>query len=92
MSLKFDGIADILASDDCNSTLLVEGEAIIAHVHSPDHVQLFAHAEEMRQLLIEFAKRPCDKAGRRHLPQCRTCAATALLQGIDEAKTRSSLH
>lgn len=92
MSLEAKALAELLLGEESGSTLLVEGDNIIAHVHSPVHVQLFAHAEEMYELLRNFSMRKCDKVNGKHSPACRACAATALLHDMTESDGGVGLH
>jgi hypothetical protein len=82
----------VLTPEESESTILVVDGDVIAHIHAPDYVQLFAHAEAMRDLLIEFSVRRCDKVNGAHSPKCRACAASTLLKHIDQAKQPPALH
>ena len=92
MPVLLKGYAKLLSDDDSGSALLVDGEDVIAHVHAPEYVPLFAHAEEMLTLLTRFATHKCDKLGRLHSPSCRACAASALLSAMQDSDAGSTLH
>jgi hypothetical protein len=82
----------VLSAEDTESTILVVDGDVIAHIHAPDYVQLFAHAEAMRDLLIEFSVRRCDKVNGQHSPRCRACAAANVLKHIEQASQPPALH
>jgi hypothetical protein len=91
MLFDLEGIP-ILSAEETESTILVVDGDVIAHIHAPDYVQLFAHAEAMRDLLIEFSVRRCDKLNGGHSPKCRACAASTLLKHIEQANQPPALH
>jgi hypothetical protein len=82
----------VLSAEDTESTILVVDGDVIAHIHVADYVQLFAHAEAMRDLLVEFSVRRCDKVNGAHSPRCRACAASILLKHIEQASQPPALH
>jgi hypothetical protein len=66
-----------------SSTLLADGDNIIAMVHDPHYALLFAHVEEMHELLVAVGTGACDVDYRGlHSKLCRTCAARALLSKL----------
>lgn len=82
----------VLSAEETESTILVVDGDVIAHIHVPDYVQLFAHAEAMRDLLVEFSVRRCDKINGTHSSKCRACAAANLLRHIEQANQPPALH
>ncbi len=66
-----------------STTLLADGDNIVALVHDPHYALLFAHVEEMHELLVAVGTGACDVdyLGA-HSKRCRTCAARSLLSKL----------
>lgn len=79
MTLSVIGVARS-ASEHSSDTLLADGDNVIACVHDPRYAMLFAHVEEMHELLVAVGTGACDVDYRgTHSKLCKTCAARALL-------------
>lgn len=60
--------------------MIVEGDAIVAHVHNPDYVQMFLHAPQMISLIEKLGAMECDPSSPEHDSQmCGVCQARILL-------------
>jgi hypothetical protein len=79
----------MFAGEPAPATLLVKGEDLIAHVHQEFYAAMFSRAEDMRNLLVTFCRKPCDlNAQGIHASDCRTCAARKVLLQIDIDEAR----
>jgi hypothetical protein len=80
MTLSLKGIARKSGEAASETTLLADGDSVIALVHDPHYALLFAHVEEMHELLTAVGTGPCDVDFRgMHSKLCKTCAARSLL-------------
>jgi hypothetical protein len=60
--------------------MIVEGDAIVAHVHDPEYLQMFLHAPQMRSLIEKLSAMECDPASAEHDSEtCGVCQARILL-------------
>jgi hypothetical protein len=83
MTLSVKGIAGSNSVSPDSTTLLADGDNVIALVHDPHYALLFAHVEEMHALLVAVGTGACDVDYRGlHSKLCRTCAARTLLSKL----------
>ena len=83
MTLSVKGVAGSNSAGLQTSSLLADGDNVIALVHDPHYALLFAHVEEMHELLVAVGTGACDVDYRGlHSRLCRTCAARSLLSKL----------
>jgi hypothetical protein len=67
-------------TDHDTPIMIVEGDAIVAHVHNPEYLQMFLHAPQMRSLIEKLSAMECDPTSPEHDSEsCGTCQARILL-------------
>ncbi len=80
MTLSVKGVARRTGETSNETTLLADGDNVVALVHDPHYALLFAHVEEMHELLVAVGTGACDVDFRgMHSKLCKTCAARSLL-------------
>lgn len=70
-------------TDDGVPAMIVDGDAIVAHVHSPEYLQMFLHAPEMRSLIEKLSSMSCDPSRPEHdSDSCAVCQSRILLAAM----------
>lgn len=63
--------------------MIVDGDAIVAHVHDPDYLKMFLHAPEMISLIEKLGAMECDPSRPEHDSDiCGVCQARILLANL----------
>lgn len=78
-------------ADQGSPAMIVDGDAIVAHVHSPEYLQMFLHAPEMISLIEKLSAMECDPGSPGHdSERCGVCQARILLASMQKESDGSS--